>query len=345
MSEKLVSIVMPAYNAADYIEKSVGCILNQSYKNIELVVVNDGSTDMTEEKLNAMALSDSRLKPVTVKNGGPANARNIALQYISAESEYIMFSDSDDELAPDAVEYALKAAQYDADMVIFGFTIRDAEGGERNYCEKAQLLDRSGFKDSFARLYKANLLNQVWGKLYKTSLIMENNIRFPDYRWGEDRIFIFDCLKYVQKLAVLPACKYKYIMHDGESLITKYYDKKFDVCKEIDERVEGICSELGISDQSDFKYMFSKSVFSCITTLFSTSCKMRREEKEDVVRDIITDPRVERRCKGASGGLPTTVLNSCLRSGSVGLNLFMFHAVAVVGEKAPALFIKLKHKK
>ena len=345
MSDKLVSIVMPAYNAADCIEESVACILNQSYENIELIVVNDGSKDETGEILQSLMLKDRRLKAINTKNGGPAKARNLALKHLSPESGYTMFADSDDYLAPDAVEYALRAADFGADMVIFGYTILDAQGNERNYCEKAQLLDRQSFKDSFAKLYTANLLNQVWGKLYKSSIIRDNFIDFPDYRWGEDRFFVFDCIAKAKKLAILPECKYKYIMHEGESLITKFYDKKFFVCKEIDKRVEAICHELGISDEAPFKYMFSKSVFSCITNLYSSSCYMSEDGKRDVVREIITDPRVEARCKAAAGGFPTAFLNACLRSGSVGLNLFVFHAVALIGEKAPALFIKLKHKK
>lgn len=345
MTEKLVSIVMPAYNAGDCIEKSLGCILNQSYKNIELVVIDDGSKDDTAEKLRRLSEKDSRLKAFSVENGGPAKARNIALGHISEKSDYVMFADSDDQLLPDAVEYALKAAESGADMVIFGFTIVDAQGGERNYCERAQIIEREEFKDSFARLYKANLLNQVWGKLYKSSLIKENAVEFPDYRWGEDRIFIFDCLKHVKKLAVLPECKYRYIMQPGESLITKYYDKKFSVCKEIDRRVQEICRELQVEDDADFKYMYSKSVFSCITNMYSPSCKLKKEEKREAVKNIIEDPSIKQRCNKASGGLPVKILNACLRSGSPGLNLFAFKMVSVVGRKAPALFIKLKHKK
>ena len=134
-------------------------------------------------------------------------------------------------------------------------------------------------------------------------------------------------------------------MHEGESLITKYYDKKFYVCKEIDMRAEKICNELGIEDQSDFRYMFAKSVFSCLTNLFASSCTMSKAEKRAAAGSIITDPRIKQRCRNASGGFPTAVLSAILRSGLVGLNLLAFRSVAFVGEKAPAVFIKLKHKK
>lgn len=344
-SEPKVSIVMPVYNAGEYIEKSVRSILGQSYKNIELIAVNDGSGDDTGAKLQNLSQEDKRLSVINVQNGGPAKARNIGLGHISADSDYIMFADSDDELLPDAVEYSLKGAESGADMVVFGFSIVDARGGVKDYCEEAQCFERSEFAEGFSRIYKANLLNQVWGKLYRTELIQDNAIRFPDYRWGEDRIFIFDCLKRVKKLCILPQCKYRYIMHEGESLITKYYDRKFNVCCEIDKRIESLCEELGIEEQADFRYMFAKSVFSCLTNLYSASCKLTAEEKRAAAGKIISDERVKRRCKAASGGFPTAFLCAVMQSGWIGLNLLAFRGVASVGEKAPALFIKLKHKK
>ena len=349
MTEKsggpLVSIIMPVYNAGEFIEKSVGCILQQSYENIELIAVNDGSKDDTEEKLNSLAEKDSRLKVMSVPNGGPAEARNRGLEILSPGSEYIMFADSDDELAQDAVEYALGGAEDGSDMVIFGFSIVEAGGGVKDYCEAEQKLDRKGFAGAFARLYKANLLNQVWGKLYRTALIRDNNIRFPDYRWGEDRLFIFDCLEKAEGIHILPGCRYRYIMHEGESLISRYYDKKFDVCCLIDSRVEELCREFGIEEQADFRYMFAKSAFSCLTTLYSPSCRLNRTEKREAAEKIISDKRVKRRCKNASGGFPTAFLCAVMRSGLTGINLLAFRFVAFVGEKAPALFIKLKHKK
>ena len=341
----LVSIIMPVYNADEFIEKSVSCILRQSYENIELIAVNDGSKDDTGEKLDSLAAGDARLRVLSVPNGGPAEARNRGLEIISSESEYIMFADSDDELAPDAVEYALNGAADGSDMVIFGFSIVDARGDEKDYCEAEQKLDREGFAAAFARLYKANLLNQVWGKLYRTSLNRDNDIRFPDYRWGEDRLFIFDCLEKADSICVLPQCRYRYIMHEGESLISRYYDKKFDVCCLIDSRVEELCGELGITDQADFRYMFAKSVFSCLTNMYSPSCGLSGAEKKNTAKKIITNERVKRRCRSASGGFPTAFLCAVMRSGLAGLNLAAFHFVAFVGEKAPVLFIKLKHKK
>lgn len=340
-----ITLIMPAYNAQEYVEASVKSVLQQSYEKFELIVVNDGSKDDTQAILQRLACEDSRLRPLEIENSGPAIARNRALEAMAQDTEYVMFLDSDDLLEADTLEYALAGAQKGAELVLLGFSIVNADGSLRNYSEPEQFILRCELGRAFARLYKANLLNQVWGKLYSAELLRENRLRFQDYRWGEDRLFIFDCLDKVETVCVLPDCKYRYIMHSGESLITKFYDKKFRVCLEIDRRVEQLCGELGIQEQADFRYMFAKSVFSCLANLFSASCRLSHQEKRAVVREIVQDPRVKSRCKDTSGGFPSAVLCALLRTGSVSLNLLAFYMVAAFGKLAPSLFMKLKHRK
>ena len=93
-----VAIIMPAYNASEFIEASVRSILAQSFKDICLIVVDDGSRDDTAAILGRIAAEDSRLKPVTTANAGPAMARNHGLSLVDPGTEYIMFADADDEL-------------------------------------------------------------------------------------------------------------------------------------------------------------------------------------------------------------------------------------------------------
>ena len=340
-----LTLIMPAWNAENYIERSVRSVLNQSYRDLRLVVVDDGSTDGTGAVLTHLAAEDPRLQPVTVPNGGPARARNLALDTLDADTRWVMFIDADDELLPDAAEKAVRAAEDGADLVIFGFSILGADGSRRDYCEAAQSLDRASLGENLGRLYKANLLNQVWGKLFSAAAIREGRIRFPDYRWGEDRFFVFDCLERARRVAVLPDCLYRYIMHEGESLISRYYDKKFAVCLRIDERMEALCADLGVTDERDFRYMFSKSVFSCLTTLYAPSCPLTGKEKQAAARMIAENGRVRRRCRDASGGLPVKALCAVLQSGKPGLILPAFHGVYWAGEKLPGLFMALKHRK
>ena len=339
-----VSLIMPAYNAREHIARSVGSIQNQSYENWELIVVNDGSKDDTAQILAEIAAKDSRVKPMTVENGGPAKARNRGIAAASEDTDYFMFIDSDDEYLPDAIEYAMQGAEKGAELVVMGYSIVSADGSKRDYFEPEGYYTEN-FGEDFARLYKANLLNQVWGKLYSARIIRDFNVTFPDYRWGEDRFFVFDCLENANAVCILPQCKYLYIMQQGESLISKYYDKKFQVCLEIDERVEKLCNKYKPADDSVFRYMFAKSIFSCLTNLFTPSCKLSRKEKRSFVKSVISNERVRRRTRGCSGGIAVKTLCAVMHSGCVFLNMLSFRAVSAVGKLAPTLFIKLKHKK
>ncbi len=340
----VVTIIMPAYNAEKQIRKSVSSVLSQTVRNLELIVVDDGSRDDTLSILQELQEQDLRLRVISVKNGGPANARNIGLNAVRRETEFIMFADADDELLPDAAEKAISAAD-GADLVLFGFTIVNADGTRNDYYEPHGVYFGNTLGQELANLYKANMLNQVWAKLFRAEMLLENNIRFPDYRWGEDRLFIFQCLEKQRKLVVLPDCLYLYEMHEGESLITGFYDKKPDVCVQIDEEMLKLCQRFGVEKDGFFRYMFVKSIFSCLTNLYSPSCRLTKEEKANYTQAILQNPYIREHCRGVAGGLPAKTVSAVLCSGNVPLNLAAARAAVALGKAAPKLFQKIKHRK
>jgi hypothetical protein len=337
-------MIMPAYNAQQYIEAAVRSILNQSFRDLRLIVVNDGSTDATGEILHRLQQEDSRLLALDTKNSGPAMARNRGLDAVTPGTEYVMFADADDKLVADAIEYAMEGAQ-GADMVFFGFTILNPDGSHSDYAEPEALLDRAGLGAAFGRLYKANLFNQVWAKLYRYEQIKD--LRFPNYRWGEDRLFVFRCLERADMVRVLPECKYLYIMHPGESLITKFCQDKPMVCMEADSTVQALTEALGCDEatDADCRYMFAKSIFSCLTTMFSSDCPLNHREKLAYVRSIVHAPRVRLRCRKVFGGLVPNLLCAVVRSGIIWLNMLVFQLVVLAGRLSPKIFTKLKHRK
>ena len=340
-----VSVIMPAYNSERYIERSVKSVLCQTHPELELIVVDDGSTDRTASILRRLAAGDSRIRYVRTENHGPAEARNTALTLIAEDADFVTFIDADDELLPDALSYALESCDSSADLILMGFCIVEADGREREYNEFDCLVRAQDMKTAFSRLYKANLLNQVWAKLYSVPLLRKHDFRFQDYLWGEDRLFVFDFLEQCSLIAVRSECKYRYIMHNGESLISKFYPKKFSVCIEADIRAQELCEKFGISDDADLRYMFAKSVFSCITTLFTPSCNLSDEGRLSYIDEIRSNPRVQKRCRDTSGGTPANTLCRILRKGTPRQIMNTFRLVAFVGDQAPDLFMKLKHRK
>ena len=339
-------VIMPAYNAEKYIERAVRSVLNQSEKDLTLLVADDGSTDRTGAILDRLAAEDGRLRALHGPNRGPAAARNRALEGLDPDADWVMFLDADDELLPGALSGLLAGTAEGAELVLGGFTIRDDAGGpDLDYCEPEALYDPSTLGAALGRLYKANLLNQVWAKLFSARLIRENGLLFPDTHWGEDRLFVFACLERATRVRVCPDCRYLYHMHPGESLISSFHADKFARCCEIDRRAQALCARYGVKDDADFRYMFLKSVFSCLTTLYAPSCRWTHAQKRAAVREIVTSPAVRERSRGAAGGLPVRVLSAVLASGSVTLTMAVFWLVTALSRAAPALFRRIKHRK
>ena len=132
--DKLVTVIVPAWNAEKYLEASLRSVLNQSHRALRLLVIDDGSSDSTPEILARLRAEDPRLEFRSVKNGGPAAARNRALAALQEGTDYVMFLDADDLLLPDAIEYALSGAE-GAEQVLFGYSIQRPDGSLRDYCE------------------------------------------------------------------------------------------------------------------------------------------------------------------------------------------------------------------
>lgn len=347
-----ISVIMPAYNAEKFISAASESILAQSYENLSLIIVNDGSTDSTAQIAAELSKKDRRACLITVNNGGPANARNSGLdaallypeKYGLPIPDYIMFCDADDEYLPDAFERAVSSSE-EADIVFMGFTIVNPDGTKNDYFEPDAAYTPDTVGKVFPKLYTANLLNQVWGKLFKAALIRDNGFRFPDYRWGEDRLFIYDCLEKSQRISVMSNCGYLYKMYNSASLISGYYDRKPEVCIISDKRVRELCGKFNVEDDSECRYMFLKSVFSCLTNLYSPSCRISKAEKRAYAGRILENGYIKERIKSTGGGSAAKLISGVLSSGSVSLSLFTAGLLTKMSSAAPLLFEKIKHRK
>ena len=116
IEEKMLSIIVPVYNTAEYLEQCIGSILSSSYQNLEIICVNDGSTDESENILNKMKKKDSRIKVVNTQNGGVSKARNIGLSM--AQGEFISFVDSDDWIEPEYYVALLSEYTHERQLLI-----------------------------------------------------------------------------------------------------------------------------------------------------------------------------------------------------------------------------------
>lgn len=177
------TIIVPIYNVEKYLEKCIDSLLNQDEQDIEIILVNDGSTDSCPAICEKYAEKDSRIKVVNKENGGLGDARNAGIK--AASGDYILFVDSDDYIAPDTVSNVLKrAVEHNADMVLFDFMFVDGDGKEiytyTSNLAKEKKLDPKKNKEVL------NFTPSACNKLFKKSVFDNPQMRFVPRAWYED---------------------------------------------------------------------------------------------------------------------------------------------------------------
>lgn len=212
----LISIIVPVYNAESTIRKCLDSICNQTYKNIEIICVNDGSKDSSGEILMEYAHKDSRVRVINQRNRGVSYSRNYGIDI--ARGEWITGVDSDDYLDSDTYEYCLpKLRENIAQVVCFG-TRRFIDGKEVNF-PYGKYPDIGLKAMTFDLLRKTNVC--FWNKLFRKDLLKNTKARFPEGIRFEDEAFHYYVLPYISHIAYMPSPKYNYICHSELDSFTK----------------------------------------------------------------------------------------------------------------------------
>lgn len=229
----MLSIIIPAYNAESTIEKCVCSVLEQSYSELEVVIINDGSTDSTKELCEALAVRDSRVKVINRDNQGVSSARNQGIE--AASGDYIMFIDSDDIIPR---EYCQRFIDIQEEYRKNAFCwcsiyIRSDNGmvPEQRLCYDENNLISIVDRKTCLTLLKKGLLNSPCNKLYKKDVLLENNIRMQvGVSIAEDALFN---IKYLEAwgenpIIVMNDVFYEYIRNSDSSLDSRYHDNYYE---------------------------------------------------------------------------------------------------------------------
>lgn len=209
----MISIIVPVYNAEATIERCVRSIQEQTEKDIEIILVNDGSADRSLEIMEDLALGNPNIKIINKKNGGVSSARNEGLNI--TKGEYIAFIDSDDYyLDQNYLKKMLSIFLTDitCDLVISGYTI--ISSNERKVITgKPCSLPTHKVAEEYLNLREKGLLNSLWNKMYKCEII--DKIRFiEEMSFGEDAVFVTDYLKQTKKVIFIDNPGYGYIFQN-----------------------------------------------------------------------------------------------------------------------------------
>lgn len=216
----LVSIIIPVYNVKRYLEKCLRSVCEQTYKNLEIIVVDDGSTDGSGELCDLFAQTDSRIKVFHQENAGQSCARNKGLSIV--QGEYIGFVDSDDWIDSDMYEllYHLLVSN-DADIAVCSHYVETATEAKVKY-SSGMLTSFSSDEAMRALLVDKKIRNYVWDKLYRRSLFSE--IRFPEKQIFEDMAVVYRVFFQANKVVMQDSPKYHYLKREGSTTLGEKYD-------------------------------------------------------------------------------------------------------------------------
>lgn len=227
-----VSIIIPVYKVEDYLEKCIDSIIGQSYKNIEIILVDDGSPDNCGKICDEYASKDRRIKVIHKTNGGLSDARNYGMDV--ATGEYICFVDSDDFISQYYVQRLLTVGLLNgSDIVVCNFEFIDEKGNKwiRKEKETKVYTSEEAIRDL---LTVQNTEVMVWNKLYKRSLFTKNNIKFPVGKIHEDNFTTYRLYDKANNVSLINDKLYYYLQRNN-SIMSTFNKKRFDILVAIDE--------------------------------------------------------------------------------------------------------------
>ena len=220
-----VSIIVPIYNVEKYLEKCLESIINQTLKPIEIICVDDGSTDTSPQILAKFAARDNRIKVITQKNAGLPDARNAGLDI--AKAEYIMFADSDDYLADNMMELLYNAIiKYKTDTAVCDVenVSDDTLAAAKQISEKQKYdtwFDRFRLSDGIYDVdlnISRQLASVCWNKIYKTDIIRQYNMRFPEKLFQEDEFWLWEYMLQCKNFYFVNKKLYTYMHRQGSHI-------------------------------------------------------------------------------------------------------------------------------
>ena len=270
----MISIIIPVYNAAPYIERCVESVLTQGVSDMELIAVNDGSTDNSLALLRRLAEGDARMRVVDKPNGGVSSARNMGIDL--AKGDMLMFVDADDYLLPSSLAAAIDEARlHDADLCVFGMrriarnapTPRECINVNRLYTgvEVTEYMERDALS-----------LGSPWAKIYRTSTIKDNNIYFnEEQKKCEDLTFALLYLQFCKTVWTSPLVVYCYEVN-FESATARFHGQQFidDTRHLLDDATateKWMTEHYGDSEHlRQFKRMYEETcVFECLFQVYN----------------------------------------------------------------------------
>lgn len=310
-STPVISVIMPVYNVAGSVERSVRSVLDQSLKNIELICVDDGSTDGSGGILDRIAADDARMTVIHQENGGAPAARNAAIPI--AKGRYLAFFDADDLADPNMYARMLSVSIFQgearegeqdgdslAELVICGFTIEDGLGnGTKPFVQRkvpavTGPLDRDTFREASVSLFDGNMLYTPWNKLFLRERVMRLGLRFRDTFW-DDFPFVLDYIRDVDTVSIIGDCLYRFMRERGESETQRWRPGVLAKREEEDAWMRSLYEAWGMGDSPEVREFLDRRHAERLAGVLESVCSPEnpagRDERRDEVLRMLARPR------------------------------------------------------
>jgi glycosyltransferase involved in cell wall biosynthesis len=274
-----ISIIIPVYNAASYLEQCIRSALNQSMQETEIIAVNDGSNDDSKMILDQLAATDQRLKVFHNSNRGVSATRNFGLQKVTGE--YISFCDADDFMEPTMLAKLYQSIQQNyCDWAICN--VNELQEGKQTKTRlnlTDQVLDISNNKEGFVHgLMRFHFDNANWNKLYNTSIIRQNKICFAeDMQIWEDLLFNLQYLQYAKRVAVIAKPLYNYRIISTALFSGQGTDLLPQFNRLYDHYVQFVLARSGVKEAEAFKEEMARIIY--YQLLWKAEVKLKREQQ------------------------------------------------------------------
>lgn len=262
----MISIIVPVYNAGKTLRRCVSSLQKQTYTNIEIILVNDGSTDDSLVVCRQLVDEDKRIKVIEKTNGGASSARNAGIDY--ASGQYIMFADSDDTVEPQWCESLRTQIDTDGvDLCICNYYCIREKSGEKFVENNLPYQNRYFNNHELWEIYDSNLLNQPVNKLFRLSVINQNNIRYDtNLPIGEDLMFNVEYVSKARKIYITSERLYCYYYGREASLSNCFFENYYEIHKSIYERIQMLfqfyIEHDSVWRKQFYEHYFSMAVFS-----------------------------------------------------------------------------------
>lgn len=285
--KKLISVIVPIYNVENYIEECINSILNQNYRNIEIILVDDGSKDNSGKIADRKSKEDDRIKVIHQKNSGVSTARNVGID--NAKGEYICFVDGDDYLSSNYITYLYELIEKnDADVSLTPFprkfnnsNVLDEENGEND-----DIRVWKGQRAAEEMLYY-NIVISPWNKMVKKEIIDKYNIRFNSkLAFGEGFNFSIDCFQRANKVAVGKKKLYNYRVDNPTSAMTKFSMKLIDGSIEAQKTIKNNLVERTPKLLKACRYANWHTYCDCLNTMIGARVNKKYTEKYREVKKV-----------------------------------------------------------